>query len=456
MVNMNSEAHLWHDPRPPLGGRTLTVSELNQRARECLEREIGLVTVTGELSNVTRAASGHWYFTVKDAHAQVRAAMFRGKAQWLDFVPKNGDTVRLRARVSLYEPRGDYQLTVESMAKGGAGDVMAAFVRLKQKLESEGLFAAERKRPLPTFPRAVGVISSTQGAALHDVLTTLTRRAPGIAVVIYPAKVQGDAAAGEIMLAIDQANARSEVDVLILARGGGAAEDLAAFNDEALARAISRSIIPIISGVGHETDFTIADFVADARAATPTAAAVAAVPDQLALRTHLGQLAARVSRQVSLRIERYAQQLDMRSARLLPPAERLARLRERLASHGRRIQTRLTARLRTDRTALEHLGQRILRATPPVAVLHGTRSELAHRLSLALQRRLIASQTALSALRGALEHLSPPRVMARGFAVVRDDRGQVVRESGLLAQGQAIQIQLAKGGVTAQVKERLP
>ncbi|MGZ5661635.1 MAG: exodeoxyribonuclease VII large subunit, partial [Usitatibacter sp.] len=244
----------------PPSSPVLTVAELNRRVRAVLENQFEIVWVAGELSNVKKAPSGHWYFCLKDPGAQIECAMFRTRAQFLDFRPENGQQVEVRARVTLYEPRGNYQLVVEEIRRAGLGALYEAFGKLKAKLEAEGLFEADRKRALPPFPRAIGIVTSPAAAALRDVLTTLARRAPMVPVILYPAQVQGESAAGQIARAIEAANARLEVDVLIVCRGGGSIEDLWAFNEEVVARAIAASRLPVVSGVGHETDFSIADF----------------------------------------------------------------------------------------------------------------------------------------------------------------------------------------------------
>jgi exodeoxyribonuclease VII large subunit len=269
----------------------LSVSDLNRMARLTLERGIPQVWVTGELSNLTRAASGHWYFTLKDSQAAVRCAMFRNRNLFMDWVPENGLRVELRAQPTLYEPRGEFQLSVEVMRRAGLGALYEAFARLKERLEREGLFDAARKRPLPPYPSQIGLITSPQAAALRDVLTTLRRRWPLARVLLYPTPVQGEGAAEAIAAALATAGARGECQVLLLVRGGGSIEDLWAFNEEVVARAIAACPIPVVSGIGHETDFTIADFVADRRAPTPTGAAQLATPDAGELAQHLHHLA---------------------------------------------------------------------------------------------------------------------------------------------------------------------
>jgi exodeoxyribonuclease VII large subunit len=388
----------------------VSVSELNRRVRALLENQFETLWVGGEMSNVKLATSGHWYFCLKDAAAAVDCAMFRTRAQFLDFKPENGLQVEVRARVTLYEPRGSYQLVVEEVRKAGLGALFEAFERLKARLQAEGLFEAARKRPLPAFPRAIGVVTSPQAAALRDILTTLQRRSPMTPVIVYPARVQGEGAAGEIARAIRTANSRAECDVLIVGRGGGSLEDLWAFNEEAVARAIVASAIPVVSAVGHETDFSLADFAADLRAPTPTAAAAAASPDRAALLEDVGQLRRRLARDLRRIVETRQQRLDHLSRRLLTPAERLARGRERLAQLARRLQ-------RDGRLGLQSRAQR------------------------------------LAALRTALVHLDPTQVLSRGYSIVRDAEGHVRASSEGLAHGDALDILFARGGAAVTVKQ---
>ncbi|MGQ9686462.1 MAG: exodeoxyribonuclease VII large subunit, partial [Thiobacillaceae bacterium] len=305
---------------PPI----LSVSELNRMARLMLERGIPLVWVTGEISNLTRATSGHWYFTLKDSQAAVRCAMFRNRNQFMDWVPENGMRVELRAQPTLYEPRGEFQLSVEVMRRAGLGALYEAYARLKERLQREGLFDEARKRPLPAYPRRIGIVTSPKAAALRDVLTTLARRWPLTRVIIYPTPVQGEGAAEAIAAALRTAGERAECDVLLLVRGGGSIEDLWSFNAEVVARAIAASPIPVVCGVGHETDFTIADFVADRRAPTPTGAAQLATPDAEELRQHLRHLARRLTLDQRRRLHTLAQRLDGLAQRLRHPAEQLA------------------------------------------------------------------------------------------------------------------------------------
>ncbi|HEX4857364.1 MAG TPA: exodeoxyribonuclease VII large subunit, partial [Usitatibacteraceae bacterium] len=323
-------------PRP----RIWSVSELNRRVRGLLEANLELLWVAGELSNVTRAASGHWYFTLKDDAAQARCVMFRNRAALVGFVPEAGMKVEVQATPTLYEARGDFQLGVEAMRRAGLGALFEAYERLKARLADEGLFDAAAKRAVPAFPRAIGIVTSLQAAALRDVLTTLSRRAPMVRLIVYPTAVQGKGAAAEIAAAIDLAARRNEVDTLIICRGGGSIEDLWSFNEEAVARAIARLRascgIAVISGVGHETDFTIADFVADVRAATPTAAAELAAPLQAELLARLALVRVKLARAQRSHLRQLAQRIDLVGHRLLSPAARVRRERERLAALARR------------------------------------------------------------------------------------------------------------------------
>ena len=409
----------------------VSVSELNKRVRLLLENQFETLWVSGELSNVKLASSGHWYFCLKDPAAQIECAMFRTRAQFLDFRPENGLQVEVRARVTLYEPRGNYQLVVEEIRKSGLGALFEAFEKLKARLQAEGLFDAARKRPLPAFPRAIGIVTSREAAALRDVLTTLRRRCPMTPVVIYPAQVQGDGAAGQIVRAIQAANARAECDVLIVCRGGGSLEDLWCFNDEAVARAIVASAIPVVSGVGHETDFSIADFAADLRAPTPTAAAAAAGPDREALLAEVAAYRRRVARDMGRILEARAQRLDVLARRLLTPAERIARDRERVAQLARRMR----------------------RALPDMPLARRELARAAQRLSAGVARAVAERTRRLGALRASLGHLDPTQVLARGYSIVRDADGRVRRSSAGLAAGAALDVTFSEGGASVTVRE---
>ena len=417
---------------PPAAAPVVTVSELNRRVRALLENQFEMLWVAGELSNVKKAQSGHWYFCLKDPGAQIECAMFRTRAQFLDFRPEDGQQVEVRARVTLYEPRGNYQLVVEEIRKAGLGSLYEAFEKLKAKLQAEGLFEAGRKRPLPAFPRAIGIVTSPAAAALRDVLTTLSRRARMVPVIVYPAQVQGEAAGAQIARAISMANARAECDVLIVCRGGGSLEDLWAFNEEVVARAIAASRLPVVSGVGHETDFSIADFVADLRAPTPTAAAVAASPDRAGLREQIAAIGRRLARDLRRIVESGAQRLDGAARRLLTPAERLARDRERVAQCARRLRIATAGEQNLRGLRLRTLAPRFRRAIPAVL-----RSRERHLL----------------ALRDALSHLDPTQVLGRGYSIVRDADGKVRTSSAGLAAGNALDIAFSQGGAAVTVRK---
>ena len=419
--------------RPPaVTTPPVTVTELNRRVRALLENQFEMLWVSGELSNVKLASSGHWYFCLKDPGAQIECAMFRTRAQFLDFRPENGQQVEVRARVTLYEPRGNYQLVVEEIRKAGLGALYEAFEKLKARLAAEGLFEAARKKPLPAYPAAIGIVTSAGAAALRDVLTTLRRRAPMVPVVLYPVQVQGEAAAGQIARAIEVANARRDCEVLIVCRGGGSLEDLWAFNEEVVARAIAASALPVVSGVGHETDFSIADFVADLRAPTPTAAAVAASPDREALAEAVAARRQRLARDLARIVERLSQRLDHAARRLLTPAERVARDRERVAELRRRIAG-VMARTHADRS------RALASATP--------------RLRLALRRSLERRLDRLAAGSAALAHLDPTQVLSRGYSIVRGEGGHVLASSASLAPGQALDITFSEGGAGVEVRK---
>ena len=419
----------------PFTPAPLSVTELNRRVRALLENQFEMLWVAGELSNVKKAASGHWYFCLKDPGAQIECAMFRGRAQFLDFRPEDGMRVEVRARVTLYEERGGYQLVVEEVRKAGRGALFEAFEKLKAKLEAEGLFEAARKKPIPAFPRAIGLVTSPSAAALRDVLTTLGRRARMVPVILYPARVQGELAASQIARAIATANARAECDVLIVCRGGGSLEDLWAFNEEVVARAIAASRLPIVSGVGHETDFSIADFVADLRAPTPTAAAAAASPDREGLCGELAALRRRLARDLRRKVESGAQRLDAAARRLLTPAERLRRDGARVGQLARRL------RVATD--AERNLRRMALRSYAP-------------RLKRALARGVAERGRHFAAVRDALAHLDPTQVLQRGYSIVRDADGHVRTTSAGLDAGQALDVTFAEGGAEVAVRSTRP
>lgn len=432
----------------------LTVAQLNQAVSHLLEDSFDACWVRGEISNFTNASSGHWYFTLKDDTASVRAVMFRSRAAATGFTPKTGDSVELKARVTLYEARGEYQLQVEQLRKAGLGTLFEAFVALKNKLSAEGLFDPENKRALPQYPKAIGVITSLGAAALHDVLTALARRAPHVPVVIYPSLVQGAGAALQLRQALALANERQEVDTLLLVRGGGSLEDLFSFNDEALARDIAASLIPVVSGVGHETDFTIADFVADVRAPTPTAAA------ELVCETRQSQLervlgAAQWAEQLLLRqLERLAQRVDRATIALVPPSQRVAHQLEKVAGLGHRVAAAFDKQFQRSRARHAQTHVRCKSLLPDLTAL---RARLVHADAelLAGQRRLLVrQQTRLESVGAQLRALSPEHTLARGYAIVRTEDKKILRKSVEAQVGQVLEVTLAEGVLNATVTQR--
>ena len=432
--------------------QVITVSELNRRTRELVEAGFPLLWVAGEISNFTRAASGHCYFSLKDAQAQVRCVFFRHKAALIDFPLANGIQVEVRALPTLYEPRGDFQLTVESARRAGVGLLFEAFERLKRTLEAEGVFEPSRKRALPAFPRAIGVVTSPAAAALHDVLTTLRRRMPSIPVVLYPAPVQGEGAAEKIAQAIRDASARAEVDVLIVCRGGGSVEDLWAYNEEIVARAIAQCAVPVVSGIGHETDFTIADFVADMRAPTPTAAAAAACPDRLELSGRLRLLWRRVLRAAQRGLEQRMQQVDYLGKRLLHPGQRVATRLDQLAHLRARLGGAWGRGADGAGHRLHGLRGRLVLARPDFDLLERSRAEHGARLRAAVAHAMERRRQALAAFAAHLSHLNPEAVLERGYGIVTSDAGRIVRDASELAVGDRIGVRLSRGRVTAEVE----
>ncbi|MFM0360306.1 exodeoxyribonuclease VII large subunit [Paraburkholderia sediminicola] len=443
----------------PGGEVVVPVSALNRAIGTMLERSFPLVWVSGEVSNFTRAASGHWYFSIKDAQAQMRCVMFRGRAQYAEFTPREGDRIEVRALVTMYEPRGELQLNVEAVRRTGQGRLYEAFLRLKAQLEAEGLFAAERKRALPAHPRAIGIVTSLQAAALRDVLTTLSRRAPHIPVIVYPAPVQGVGASAKVAAMVDAANARREVDVLIVCRGGGSIEDLWAFNEEVLARAIAESAMPVVSGVGHETDFTIADFAADVRAPTPTGAAELVSPQRVLLLRELDHRHATLARGFGRMMERRTQQLDWLARRLVSPAERLARQRTHLQQLSVRLASAGARPVRDARARFSLLQMRWQRWRPDLAAHQAKLGMLSQRLDAALLRQHERQSARIGTLAARLEVLSPQRTLERGYAAVLDAQtGRAVRAPSSLKPGRRLTVHLAEGAADialADVQPRL-
>lgn len=432
--------------------KPVSVSALNGMARAAIEAHISPLWVAGEISNFTRAASGHCYFVLKDTQAQVRCTLFRHRAQSLKALPANGDQVEVLAVPSLYEARGEFQLNVEQLRLGGLGRLFEAFERLKNRLRAEGLFEPGRKRGLPVFPRRVGVVTSPSGAALRDVLTTLRRRMSAIEVIVYPTLVQGEGAARGIVDALGQAARRAECDVLLLCRGGGSIEDLWAFNEEIVARAIVASPIPVVTGIGHETDFTIADFAADLRAPTPTGAAELASPDRAQWLRRCADLRQRWHRAAARAVENRAQRLDGLARRLVHPGEQLRQRARGLALLRDRWQR--AARQNLDR-ACWRLGDMLAQwrgAGPETVQARERLRALRAALATHMMRRFYALSAGVARLGGKFEALDPRRVLERGYAIVRDRDGAVVADATRLRTGDALEIAFARGEVRARVE----
>ena len=389
----------------------VSVSRLLRSARDLIERRFPLLWVAGEICDVTPARSGHLYFVLKDEQAQVDCVMFRSRAALLDWTPREGMRVEVRALVTLYEPRGRFQLNIEGMRQAGLGPLYERFLRLKAKLEREGLFDAAAKRAVPPHPRSIGVLTSLHAAALRDVLTTLARRNPSVPVIVYPVPVQGEGAAGRIGRMLATANERAECDVLLLVRGGGSIEDLWAFNEELLARALRRSQIPVVVGIGHETDFTIADFAADCRAPTPTAAAELVSPSRAELLARTAELAVRATREALRRIAYAMQSVDVLARRLVHPAERL-------------------------------------RASRQLVI------QLAARLASGTGRRLDAFLSRVALARTNLQSLDPTAVLSRGYSITVNASGEVLRAADAVKEGERVKTTLAKGWIESEVRRK--
>ena len=436
----------------PLPSEILSVSALNRSVRDLLEHGYPLLWVAGEISNLLQAKSGHWYFSLKDQSAQVRCVMFRNRSSNLDWQPRDGMQVEARALVTMYEARGDFQLNIETMRRAGQGALYEAFLRLRDKLAAEGLFDASRKRALPAYPKAIGVVTSLAAAALRDILTTLRRRNPSIPVIIYSSAVQGEGAAADLTRALRNAGERGECDVLILARGGGSMEDLWAFNDEQLARVICACAVPVVTGIGHETDFTIADFAADHRAPTPTAAAELVSPLRADLLRDIAALAATLSRQLARDLENRMQRLDLLTRRLTHPGQRIAAQQDKLAQLATRLSRATSHEMDVRHWRLSELVQRSRTQLPQPQRMLQSLEPLAGRLRAALSRRHDALVARLERLQTSLAHLDPTAVLARGYSVVRDAQGRVVMRGSDVAGGDLLDVTLAEGGALVRVE----
>ena len=401
----------------------LTVTELNQAVSQLIETAFPLLWISGEVSGFTRAASGHWYFTLKDADSQIRAVMFRGRARLAAFTPKLGDHIEVRATLSMYMARGEFQLNVETIRHAGAGNRYEAFLRMKARLEAEGLFNPERKKPVPVFVETVGLVTSPQAAALHDVMTTLARRAPHVKVILYPAPVQGIDAADRIADMVSKASERAECDVLIVCRGGGSLEDLWSFNEEPVARAIAACQIPVVSGVGHETDFTIADFVADVRAPTPTGAAELVSRSRDDWLDVLASYAAQMRRTIDRQLHQAMQRTDMLSRRLVRPI----------------------AYIQQERLQLKALAVRLSSRQPDIQKKGYQLENHQERLVAAMHNTLTGWRQKTVSLSTQLELLNPQHILDRGYAIMQDEYGQIVRSPADIPVRKPISVRLAGG-----------
>jgi len=427
-----------------------TISRLNSEARAVLEGSFPLLWVEGEISNLATPRSGHLYFSLKDAHAQVRCALFRAKRQLLRFEPGNGEQVLARARISFYEPRGDFQLIIEHLEPAGAGSAQLAFEALKKRLQAEGLFDTERKKPLPAFPRHLGLITSASGAAVRDVLKVLRRRAPQIAVTIFPARVQGKGAAEELIDALNIALQRGDCDVLLLTRGGGSIEDLSAFNDEQLARAVAAADIPVVSAVGHEIDFTITDFVADRRAPTPSAAAELISPDTPVLLQTIAKLSQRMQGNMQRRLALEKQHLARLRGRLQrgAPAGLMRQQQQRVDGLDLRLLRNMRNRLAARQRELDVQSRHLQKQNPErrLLLLKQRFTGLPERLQQAWHQRQRRRAEHLAATGRQLNAVSPLATMQRGYAVLRGaEAGKVITRAAQLARGDRIQALLADG-----------
>jgi len=436
----------------------ISVSQLNRRVKTLIEQGMARLWVEGEISNLSRPASGHIYLSLKDDTAQVSAAWFRQRQRGPAAGFKNGDRVLAYGRVSIYEARGNYQLIIEQMEPAGEGVLKRRFDALKLKLANEGLFDEDRKQTLPELPQRIGVITSPTGAAIRDILSILSRRFPAVPVIIYPAAVQGDAAPNELIAALETAVRRNECDVLIMGRGGGSLEDLWAFNDEQLARAICACPLPLVSAVGHEVDFTIADFVADLRAPTPSGAAEIVVPDQSEWLHRINELTARIARVGQRTLEDRAQELDWLGRRLAAgsPAATLERQRDRSREYSGRLAAAIRQQLLEQKNDLQKIGADIVKLSPAVSVQRsiGKLNQLRQRLAAATRDKMSDTAHRIELLGRALNSVSPLATLDRGYAIVnREDTGTLLTNAANIEPGEDIRAQLSRGEIIATVRK---
>ncbi|MBZ5541368.1 MAG: exodeoxyribonuclease VII large subunit [Acidobacteriia bacterium] len=438
--------------------KTWTVSELTARIRDLLGKNFTDILVQGEISNCKLAQSGHFYFTLKDEKAQVRCVFFKNQQRGMKFRPEDGLKVTVRGSVSVYEARGEYQIYVENIEPLGQGALQLAFEQMKKRLEAEGLFDPVRKKPLPLLPQRIGLITSPTGAAVRDVVRILRRRFPNVHLTLYPVRVQGEGAAAEIVEALRYFNRKRLADVVILARGGGSLEDLWAFNEEIVARAISASLIPIICGVGHETDFTIADFAADVRASTPSAAAELVVQTRREFDKHIADLRETLAQQLRYRLSVLSRRVHELSARrgFRRPLDLLRQQRQRADEMTARLTLGLRARLQQARKryTAAHLRIASFDFRAKIGRLHIRLERVAAELGVRAERMLRRKRERLDRLRLQLEERSPLRVLERGYAIATDAAGNVLRSTDQVALGDAVSVQLHRGRLTTEVKKK--
>lgn len=430
---------------------SISVSELNALAKALLEDHLAGLWIAGEVSNLTRAASGHYYFSLKDSRAQVRCAMFKGAAMRLAQPLKEGDHIEVSGKISIYEARGEFQITVNEVRLKGLGQLYEAYERLKAQLQAEGAFSAERKKPLPARPQCIGIVTSLAAAALRDVVTTLNRRAPEIPVIVYPTPVQGTGSELQIAQAIKTASQRAECDVLIVCRGGGSIEDLWAFNEEPVVRAIEACAIPVVSGVGHETDFTLTDFVADVRAPTPTGAAELVSPNRQESLHRLAQAQGRLKTVLEQRYFDASQKLDWLARQIRHPRQKLDDQRASISKLAQMLSYSMTQNLRAHTARFERQTQTLKHCRPDVSVYTQNIDRFQTALSHSFRQLLAHRRQSLTAQAALLEAVSPQHILERGFSVVKNTRGQVIRNADMLKQGQKLHITFADGETDVRV-----
>ena len=430
---------------------SISVSELNALAKALLEDHLAGLWIAGEVSNLTRAASGHYYFSLKDSLAQVRCAMFKGAAARLAKPLKEGDHIEVAGKISIYEARGEFQITVNEVRLKGLGQLYEAYERLKAQLQAEGAFAAECKKPLPARAQCIGIVTSLAAAALRDVVTTLKRRAPEIPVIVYPTAVQGAGSEFQIAQAIKTASQRAECDVLIVCRGGGSIEDLWAFNEEPVVRAIEACAIPVVSGVGHETDFTLADFVADVRAPTPTGAAELVSSNRQESLHRLAQAKGRLKTVLEQRYFDASQKLDWLARQIRHPRQKLDEQRTYIHKLAQTLSYSMTQNVRAHTARFERQTQALKHCRPDISVYRQDIDRFQTTLSYSFRQLLAHRRQSLTAQTALLEAVSPQQILERGFSVVKNTRGQVIRNADVLKQGQKLHITFADGKTDVRV-----